>query len=801
MFSETHDVENDNTADGTQVYRTDGTGDDLASNGFWNLYMNTQQHQTIGSSPWKVINYQIPVPIGDCSAHFLVEKDSNKVHRAFLMDGGTNAGSYVAWAQILKGLRFVDLQLGNTWRFDSWIVTHWDADHYRGVKDLLLNEDIEFTRCKRNGDTITRGNPGSFKSLYLANNAWLCCGAWDVEAMFKEGEDFLRHFVRKGKCDLWKSMLLDRTWKGTKAQALLRCLWGETLIGMDLFTRSYQYIRETGIEYKHLFGSPDFGLRLESDTNPIAAENTPRFCVVGANGFGIGESDDPSRKKPTRNETSILAILYWKGQNLCSYYTGGDGSPALVKGPVQTWLDRTWPNGNVEMVKLDHHGSTRENLGGAHLTRSKIESNLEEEKQQSESGSESESESKREGQKGPPADLDDIGLIIEDMKPRRVLVTPGSSHGHPTWDVMIFLRDYFERLSDASGSQKGNPDKDPHFDTTSARQEEEARIRQEAQERFQKAREAYVNYICDKDKNAPQKHQDRKGNSTNRYKFWIGKNPNKLKRNSPALKTVKAQKELAALWRNKEELDKMTPEDIEILKDELAKITVEEQEPAIDEEVSTAEDAVEAARRLELCEASAEWKEANDDAQLEGVEDFEAICWQPLTASETEDPHFLIRFDFTDQRGTTAVQVFDDNGQFQYVKKPQVPDGSGQHEEVKAASPTMPKGSWRDRPVQIVEQSAAERMKLLVEDDQNPWIRYAYSECAIATMLSDDYLRATFQPKQSARAKKSSGKKTISKGEPKNMVFKYYTKRKSADEGIQELLRMAEVDEVMGDDR
>lgn len=52
---------------------------------------------------WRVANYQIPVPIGDCSAHFLLDKEK-KVQKAFLMDGGTNADGYYAWVQILKGL-------------------------------------------------------------------------------------------------------------------------------------------------------------------------------------------------------------------------------------------------------------------------------------------------------------------------------------------------------------------------------------------------------------------------------------------------------------------------------------------------------------------------------------------------------------------------------------------------------------------------------------------------------------------------------------------------------------------------
>ncbi|OTA01340.1 hypothetical protein A9Z42_0016560 [Trichoderma parareesei] len=333
---------------------------------------------TANSSPWKVINYQIPVPIGDCSAHFLVEINTNKVRRAFLMDGGTNAGTYVAWVQILKALRFIDLQLGNDWKFDSWVVTHWDADHYSGVKDLLLNEGIKFTRCSGAGKPVTRGISGSFASLYFAEDAWLCCGAWDVEAMFVKGDGFLRHFVRQDKLYIWGrlSTTIPTRAAGTEGQSLLRCIWGETLICLDLFTRSYQYHGGTGEEYEytgHLFESER---RLESDHHAVAAKNTPRFCVVGANGYGIGQATPFKKEKPSKNETSILALLYWKRQNLCSYYTGGDGNPGIFKGIVKPWFDKTWPDCDVEMVKLDHHGSTRENLGGVTPLKNQVQERI-----------------------------------------------------------------------------------------------------------------------------------------------------------------------------------------------------------------------------------------------------------------------------------------------------------------------------------------------------------------------------------------------------------------------------------------
>ncbi|OBS23145.1 hypothetical protein FPOA_03701 [Fusarium poae] len=110
------------------------------------------------SIKWRVANYQIPVPIGDCSAHFLIKmKDEKveKIEKAFLMDGGTNAGGYYAWVQILKGLRHIDLELGINWKFDNWVVTHWDEDHYRGVRDLLSSDLKLFCFIQRGKNILT----------------------------------------------------------------------------------------------------------------------------------------------------------------------------------------------------------------------------------------------------------------------------------------------------------------------------------------------------------------------------------------------------------------------------------------------------------------------------------------------------------------------------------------------------------------------------------------------------------------------------------------------------------------------
>ncbi|KAH0494692.1 hypothetical protein TgHK011_008283 [Trichoderma gracile] len=819
---------------------------------------NTEQHRATGSPPWKVINYQIPIPIGDCSAHFLVEKNTDKVRRAFIMDGGTNAGTYVAWVQILKALRFIDLQLGSDWKFDSWVVTHWDADHYNGVKDLLLNEGIKFTRCSGAGKPVTREKSGSFASLYFAEAAWLCCGAWDVEAMFVKGDDFLRHFVRQDKLNLWRKLPSTIPTKpvGNEGQSLLRCIWGEKLIGLDLFTLSYQYIGGTGKEYQYTRHTLEFERRLESDDNALAAKNTPRFCVVGANGYGIGQSDPLKKEKPSKNETSILALLYWKAQNLCSYYTGGDGNPGVFKEIVKPWFNKTWPGCDVEMVKLDHHGSTRENLGGQHFTKAKFKSKSEEEKQTSKS------KSKKKEQEAPRTDPETIRLAIQDLKPRTVLVTPGTLHGHPTWDVIIFLRAYFEEFSGArdnpiamiqglfttravywlikgevslkdinhnhslgeafekrgrpaaaGGSNKmreedepasndadqGDPDdeeddnsSDSDFDISHGRARD-LKDRQDAQGNLQEARGKFNDYTSKAEKEEKEAQRKRKGGKgktkTIKYKFWLGVDAKKLNYTAltKAVKKTKeeyeeeqrkeAKDELRFLRQEAQKLDRMTPKKIEALRAVLEDYATDEYDQS-----SAPDDPVDVRLRRELCDAIIEVAEAADDTQQEGVEDFRTICWQPLPVSESDDPHFIIRFEFNNRRQDTVVQVFDDSGKIQYVKKPsQAHNGSGQQKVVQKAAPT-PEGGQGGGSVEPVKQSETKPTGLLVEDDQNPWTKYAYGECAIATMLSTESIETPVKPTLGARG-------------PKNMVFQYYEKQQAdTRELVGELIQLSRLE-------
>jgi hypothetical protein len=108
--------------------------------------------QSSKGSQYIIRTYQVPVPIGDCSVHLLVDP-KGRVEKAIAMDGGTNSGSGPsAYDRIAQALKEIKSKLGSAWdgRFDAWVVTHWDADHYEGMVEYLKKNGTTFWR---NGQT------------------------------------------------------------------------------------------------------------------------------------------------------------------------------------------------------------------------------------------------------------------------------------------------------------------------------------------------------------------------------------------------------------------------------------------------------------------------------------------------------------------------------------------------------------------------------------------------------------------------------------------------------------------------
>ena len=100
-----------------------------------------------------VDSYQVLVPTGDCSIHFLVQRQSGaevgkeekpRIEVAILVDGGKAAKP--ACKAIIETLKTLKGVYGKSpvWKakrrlpdFVFWLVTHWDGDHYRGALEYF----------------------------------------------------------------------------------------------------------------------------------------------------------------------------------------------------------------------------------------------------------------------------------------------------------------------------------------------------------------------------------------------------------------------------------------------------------------------------------------------------------------------------------------------------------------------------------------------------------------------------------------------------------------------------------------
>jgi hypothetical protein len=165
--------------------------------------------------------------------------------------------------------------------------------------------------------------------------------------------------------------------------------WGKGLIGVDLFTGK-RVFNNVDNEGKSL---PFSDLKL----NPVGIQ--PIFCVLGAGGYGVGRDDSYAENGiPTPNQTSILAMLFWPQNGKCSYFTGGDGFPLVERVSISGLLNHGgFMEGPVHVIKLDHHGSSRDLL--------------------------------------PPLEEHEnrqFGNIVAGFRPKKIIVTPGKRYGHPS---------------------------------------------------------------------------------------------------------------------------------------------------------------------------------------------------------------------------------------------------------------------------------------------------------------------------------------------------------------------------------
>jgi hypothetical protein len=108
------------------------------------------------SAFYQVNSYYINVGAGDGAIHILSAAGTNYdrpiVLRAYLMDGGRGTSLAVIEATIawIEHHYICDGPFQSTLKFDGFIITHWDGDHYEGVRSYLRNLIVAEYNCQGN---------------------------------------------------------------------------------------------------------------------------------------------------------------------------------------------------------------------------------------------------------------------------------------------------------------------------------------------------------------------------------------------------------------------------------------------------------------------------------------------------------------------------------------------------------------------------------------------------------------------------------------------------------------------------
>ncbi|RAO68272.1 uncharacterized protein BHQ10_004284 [Talaromyces amestolkiae] len=421
-----------------------------------------------------VESFQIPVPGGDCSIHLLLEDspESNsdywqerlhvkhtyetirkvagpeprgKVVSAVLVDGGHDGGTKFSGEHAADAIKVALEELEKTFgtpiKFTSWVVTHWDRDHYSGslrmiIDDLQQRFDMDLPLQSKY--MIYQGTT-CLTTLYCPFFGY---GTWNKTI---KGKPKGRHWMLRKNLDdrddpnLVDFLLLkkkdDNTWyrdlkRFTKNQSsqyiydwiprICRVCEGyENLAGVDFFSpfpsNPNERLFAANIHNQDITFQQLLDLLSEMD-NP-----QPRFLCVGAEGYVMGSRKNTQNvTKPSaatlENFISIMSLIVWPAhetnndQARVSYFGGGDSFQGS-ESRLSAWLGNT----HVCVVKASHHGSHSST---------------------------------------PSA-------MLENMKPSKVIISAGYEYGHPNWTIIALLYAFWWQMEDA---RKRDPNNSQRFD-------------------------------------------------------------------------------------------------------------------------------------------------------------------------------------------------------------------------------------------------------------------------------------------------------------------------------------------------
>lgn len=345
-------------------------------------------------------SYHINIGAGDSAIHILYRDNGlfagKEVLRAVFLDGGPAPGvkglpgfKGITTFEIPKMITRTIIEIENTYictgdeipndprkrrylQFDAFIVSHWDVDHFQGLRNFLAGQlrlagnTPHPNRLARAKYDVNTGNPLScFYAPHwkltpkMANPQNITEeNEQDKDFPSKECEIFEVGSANEKKLEFWDYLDMKDENKKPQKKVLQIAIGTGFLLGRD-------FLKPAGTHPQmplstNLISNPQLLL----ETNPPAADGLPGMYCVAVNKKVLGP--DIKALTTTKNKSSICTLLLWPngdGTHNASHYSGGDAAIDTEKKIIQwTGYDGRKDNENsVTTVKLSHHGAVSSN--------------------------------------------------------------------------------------------------------------------------------------------------------------------------------------------------------------------------------------------------------------------------------------------------------------------------------------------------------------------------------------------------------------------------------------------------------
>lgn len=291
-------------------------------------------------------SFHIAVGQGDAAIHLLIEVPADPtvkptVISATLIDGGPEMGRGLRSIQTTMKIIAKKYELGaKGLLFDSIVITHWDEDHYQGVVELIESDVAA---------QLAGANPPTLDTICISFMKYGAAGRSDPQTvLYAPYWTVSKQNSKSAKFRNQKTSLTRMDFKhGTK--------WADKICQLNTGDfRGTNFLTNAALTSK----TPEAVTSPEDlyDANPPAAGHPAIFCV-GTNRMVMGPDtvNIVDKLNTYSNQSSICAMVIWKGGKISSYFAGDANYD--VENKVFKWSGTNGDTKTVFNMKLSHHGA------------------------------------------------------------------------------------------------------------------------------------------------------------------------------------------------------------------------------------------------------------------------------------------------------------------------------------------------------------------------------------------------------------------------------------------------------------